>query len=316
MIKIYTHILWTGKPNPVPTKNIQQNSTYECLPDTTVQKTPQSPNYDYLPSSPLQLESDPPPSPLVHNLPHQEENILDNIFNSEIIPVTLLKRQPYAINVWQSYQFSISHFINELRSLPNLCMSDFDKTNFEILLPAETGTQTDIMPTCALSEFGIRFGSWMRIVEKVRDFVSDGASNWFYGKCDGVQATQILSQHGSDREYFFIRSVPVDSKSVPDFKYVFAISYRKIRGSIVHLRIYKNKMDRLCMIDEGNRTIEFSNFKDIIHTVLRNDPVPISNPQFQCLIPVPNKKIFMNDELKKDYERLSSNISFGKKNNG
>jgi len=291
-------------PNPVPINTTQQNSTYEYLPQSSTLSEPQSPNnYDYLPSSPSSDHGGSPLSTNTNNIPHQEENILDNIFNSEIIPITLLKRQPESY--WNSYQFSISHFINELRALPNLFMTDFDKTNFEILLPAETGAQSDIMPTNALQEFGMRFGSWMKIVEKVRDFVSDGASQWFHGKFDGVTANHILSPKGDDREYYLIRSVPVDTKSVPDLKYVFAISYRKIRGPIAHLRIYKNKLDRLCMIDEGSHTREFSNFREIIHTVLKRDPVPVSNPQFKGLVVLPNSKIFTNDiKDKKDYERL------------
>jgi len=307
--KTYTHVLWDGQPNAVPINNTQ-NSSYEYLPvNSSIPEAPKSPNYDY-PSSPdstEQLTFSPVFTPL-NNIPHKEENILDNIFNSEIIPVTLLKRQP--LDVWSSYQFSISHFINELRSLPNLYMSDFDKMNFEILLSAETGAQTDLMPLTALTEFGIRFGSWMKIVEKVRDFVTDGASNWFCGKLDATQATKILSGYSNEREFYLIRSVPVDSKSVPDLKYVFAISYRKIAGPIAHLRIYKNKLDRYCMIDEGSQTREFANFQQIIHTVLKKDPVPISNPHFAGLMQTPNGKIFTNDiQGKKDYERLAVDAS-------
>jgi len=293
--RVCTHVLWNGKPNPVPvqTFNTPAVSTYVYLPAGVTHK--QSGN-----SPPRQNVSVPP-------VPDQEENILDNIFSSEIIPVTLLKRQPNEINVWQSYQFSIPHFIDELRALPNLFMNDFDKINFEILLPAETGTQTNFMPTDALREFGIRFGSWMRIVEKVRDFVTDGAKDWFFGKCDGALATQILSQYPNDKEYYFIRSVPVDTKTVPDLKYVFAISYRKIGENIAHIRIYKDKLDRLCMITDGRTTQPFVNFSQIINTVLKNSPTPISNPLFKDLLKVPPQKIFTNDiKDKKDYERLGS----------
>jgi len=294
--KVYTHILWNGQPNPVPVQtpfiNAQSASAYEYLPaELPKAETPSSPTHNIL----------------VPSIPHQSENILENIFNSEIIPVTLLRRQPNGINVWQSQQFSIPHFINELRALPNLFMNDFDKINFEILLPAETGTQTNFMPTDALREFGIRFGSWMRIVEKVRDFVTDGAKDWFFGKCDGALATQILSQYPNDKEYYFIRSVPVDNKTVPDLKYVFAISYRKIGENIAHIRIYKDKLDRLCMITDGRTTQPFVNFSQIINTVLKNSPTPISNPLFKDLLKVPPQKIFTNDiKDKKDYERLGS----------
>jgi len=188
-------------------------------------------------------------------------------------------------------------------------MNDFDKYNFEILLPAETGTEHDLMPTSALSEFGIRFGSWMRIVEKVRDFVSDGAKDWFFGKCDGQLATQIISQYPNDKEYFIIRSVPVDTKSVPDLKYVFAISYRKPRGNISHIRIYKDKLDRLCMITDGRTIQPFVNFDHLIKTVLKNSPTPIPNLIFKELRKVPEQKIYHDDLIpgKPDYERLVSN---------
>jgi len=289
--KVYTHILWTGQPNTVSLQNIIPNdhgfSGYEIqsptsTPESVVNNTQQL-SYLYL----------------------QEKNILETLFNSEIIPVTLLKRQPE--NVWQSYQFRMSHFIKELRDLPNLFMNDFDKSNFGILLSAETGTQpqTDLMPTNALKEFGIRFGSWARIVEKVREFVSDGAKDWFYGKCDGFLATQILSKYPADCEYYIIRSVPVDINSVTDLKYVFAISYRKIGGNITHLRIYKDKMDQLCMINDGEEIQIFLNFKDIIHTVLKNSPTPITNPRFKDLVLPPAEKVTTNDIIHKvDYERL------------
>jgi hypothetical protein len=296
--KIYSHILWNGKPNSVPVQNFNtpNNSRYEYLRQESV--------FSHPPGSPPQNVS-------VPAVPHQNENALENIFNSEIIPVTLLKRQPAHINVWNSYQFSVSHFINELRSLPNLFMNDFDKINFEILLPAEivsaTGSQnqSDLIPTAALSEFGIRFGSWRRIVEKVRDFVSDGAKDWFYGKLDGTQASIILQQKPTDKEYFLIRSVTVDTKTVPDLKYVFAISYRKINSSVTHLRIYKDKLDRLCMINDGRNTVIFANFSNIIHTVLKTSPTPVSNDAFKDLIKVPAQRVYVDDIKGKDeYERL------------
>jgi len=256
-------------------------------------------------------------SPVPLHIPQQSEDIIDKIFNSEIIPVVLLKRQP--IDVWKSLQFSITHFINELKSLPNLMMDDYDKTNFKLLLSAETGTDSDVIPTSALSEFGIRFGSWIKIVEKVRDFVSSGAKDWFFGKCDGNEATQVLSRFPNDREYFIIRSVPIDDTTIPGLRYAFAISYRKIGGNIAHQRIYKNKMDQLCMISNGREIQLFYNFKDIIHSVLTQKPVAITNPIFARLSLMPSEKVHVNDIINKvDYVRelhpVSSQSGGGKDN--
>jgi len=241
-----------------------------------------------LPEQPVSLISN------IESYPGQESE-LTMIFNAELIPFTLLKRQPIHVNVWQSYQFSISHFIKELRSISELNMSDYDKTYFEILLPAETGTSSDLMPTNALHEFGIRFGPWIRIVEQIRNFVADGARHWFYGKCDSKQAIEILSKNENDRAYYLIRSVPVVTEPNPDRKYVFAISYRKKNGAISHFKIYKDISDRLCMVNNANEVEYFTSFRDIIAASVEHDTEPYTNPYFKGLVTQP-VRVFPSDD--------------------
>jgi len=221
------------------------------------------------------------------------------LFNTELIPFTLLKRQPASVNVWQHYHFSVTHFIKELRSIPELKMSDYDKTYFDILLPAETGTSLDLMPTNALHEFGIRFGPWIRIIEQIRNFVEDGARNWFHGKCDSKQAQEILSTCKSGSEYYLIRSVPVVTELNPDRKYVFAITYRKLDG-ISHFKIFKDISDRLCMVNTDSEVQYFASFQAIIHATVKPNAEPFPNQYFKGLVTQTVKVIVPpNEEIDK-----------------
>jgi hypothetical protein len=224
------------------------------------------------------------PLPAVDHVPiadpePSEIDRLNFIFNSEIIPVTLLKRQP--IDVWKSLQFNVHQFVDEMRSIPNLQMNDYDKTNFGILLFAEetTAPTSEMMSTNSLHEFGIRFGSWIKIVEKVRDFVSAGAKDWFFGKCSSTEAKMILENYGPEHEYYLIRSVPVAHTAIPghNLRYVFAISSRNSSGHIAHMKIYKDSHDRLCMINDDLEIEFFSGFKELIFSIVNNG-VPASNP--------------------------------------
>jgi len=238
-------------------------------------------SYD-LQNPPVSSPPQPNSLPIFSFQQNQNVNELDKIFDSEILPITLLNRHMGN----NTQQFSVSHFINELRSLPNLNMTDYDKTFFQILITAEIGDFVDILPTKALKEFGVRFGPWIKIVEKVREFVADGARHWFYGKCDSKQANEILSKYGNEHEYFLIRSVPVVAFPNPDRKYVFAISYRNTTGKICHFQIYKDFEGRLCMVNDVKEVEYFSSFRNIIGATVKIDPKPIKpNPTFTCLEP-------------------------------
>jgi len=130
----------------------------------------------------------------------------------------------------------------------------------------------------------------------IRDFVRDGASTWFIGKCNGERAEEILNekyrQTGDD--YYAIRSVSIDKEKLSGYTYVFALSY--IRSGITsHLRIFKDKKDSLCVIQEDGNMRNFSNIAQIIDSVVQNAK-PIPDPRFKEFVLPKNEDILpMND---------------------
>jgi hypothetical protein len=322
--KIYTHNLWPDTPTPTFNINIEniEMTTSSIISNTTetqnISNTTETQNI----SNTFCGDTNSNQTQHIDKESGNYINIFNNIFIPEIIPVTILNKNP--INAWNTFQFCLSHFLNEMRSIQNLHMTDFDKINFEILLLAEMAEFpcektadkfTDILPTCVLHNFGVRFGPWTRIIENVREFVSNGAKDWFYGKCDTATANDILSKYNdplkNNHEYFLIRAVdnntpPATVLTIPDLKYVFAISYCKTKenqSNIAHQKIYKDKLDRLCLINNANELIFFPNFSGIIQQILK-DPYPISNAYFNNLIINPPQKIFINDINEPGFERL------------
>src|SRR4029079_4227516 len=96
----------------------------------------------------------------------QPQNPIDIVFKPEILPFTVLNNQP---NASRDCTFSLSQFIDNLKSIQNLHMTDFDGVNFEILFRAELDNmETDIFPTSVLHNFGVRFGPWIDIVKNIR----------------------------------------------------------------------------------------------------------------------------------------------------
>jgi len=139
------------------------------------------------------------------------------------------------------------------------------------------------MPTSALHDFGIRFGPWEKIVHKVREFVSDGAKDWFIGKCNGNKAAEIISK--KTENCYCIRSVPLDTTLIENYTYIFALSYWN-DGKISHLRIFKdNKQHRLCALDETQQLQYVHSFKDIIEKVLKEKSIKsVGDPRFKNLL--------------------------------
>jgi len=221
---------------------------------------------------------------------------LYHIFDEGIIPNTfLLNQAPITSGV-----FNVPKFLDDMRdSYKFKGMKNEDIDNFKLLLSAETDTLNDYLPISVLHEFGIRFGPWENIVEKVREFISDGARNWFIGKYNGTQAEEILSQKPDN--CFSFRAVPLDDTIIPDHIYVFALSYRK-NGRISHKRIFKDKQHRLCSLDV-NQLRYFHSLKGIIELVLDKKSQPVGHHRFQGmkLVTVENITIEINSNNKRNY---------------
>jgi len=160
-------------------------------------------------------------------------------------------------------------------------MNNDDIINFKILLSAEIDSVHDLsnIPTSVLHEFGIRFGPWNKIVDIVREFVSDGASEWFIGKCNSNKAEEIFSQKPG--YCFSLRSVPPDHTLIENHHYVFALSYRK-DGKTSHIRIYKDKQHRLLALDEKQNPKFIHSFKGIIQLIV-GQYQPVGDIRFKGL---------------------------------
>jgi len=209
---------------------------------------------------------------------------LNQIKIEEIIPLKLLANQP---NVWITYTFNAHKFLDDMRSLSIYAeMNEDDKLNFKILLAAENDNSNELsydylsyMPTKALHDFGVRFGPWESIVLKVREFVSDGARDWFIGKCNRYKAEDIISQSSN---CYCIRSVSPDREILLDHTYIFALSTKDEK--ISHLRIFKDKQHRICVINEEEKLQYFSSFKEFIVEVTTETFVPVGDYRFKDLI--------------------------------
>jgi len=137
--KLYTHISWEDKP-VTPIRALDPYSESQetlATTNTTNISTEQRSNL----------------------------NTLEDIFNQEIIPYTLLVAQPIA---WETLRFNAHIFINAMAGLPNFQMNEDDIKFAKILVWAEMDdsgvTQIDDalkdVSTIALSEFGKRFSPW------------------------------------------------------------------------------------------------------------------------------------------------------------
>jgi hypothetical protein len=329
--KIYTHATWQSGPTLNKKNNINigvmnptyvceignisnstidtQNNTYVQPHNTYVQPhntyiQPQNNTYVQPHNTYVQPHNNTQSQNNIQQNNNDYQNTIDIIFNPEILPVTILNNQP---NVFKDAMFNLSQFVDDLRSNQHLYMTDYDKVNFKFLFWGELGcVETVIVSTNILHDFGVRFGPWINIVKNITEFVSNGAKKWYHGKCDTQTAINILSRCPSDHEYFLIRTVDIDSNTIPQLKYVFAISYRKINGGIAHQKIYKDTINNLCLINDKNELEIFSNFEEIIQNILK-DPHPVSNVFFTNLANCPSEKICINDIINEpDFERFEN----------
>jgi len=274
--KIYTHKMWSDKPRDSTETSPSQPQTINISPLSHEGLSPVNQSV----VQPVITETMPPTET---SLSQPQTIKIGEIFHEEIIPCTLLKNQP---NVWDSYLFNAHKFLEDMKSLYN-GMNDNDIKNIKIFFESDNNTVNDInhdylsnMPTDALHDFGIRFGQWDRIVHKVREFIQDGASDWFIGKCTGEKAAEILSKQ--DYNCFCIRTVKPDPNLINEHIYIFALSHWK-DGKISHFRIFKDKQHRLCALDENHRPQYFHSFKRFIEQV-KETSLPVGDQRFITLV--------------------------------
>jgi len=202
------------------------------------------------------------------------------IFNDELFLKTILPENTESV--------SLSEFCNSLKKIRQWDIEDSDIEDIKMLLSYGESSEfqiennIDVVSRKMLREFGIRYGPWKEIIQNLREFVLDGARDWFVGKCDGDRAKELLCIHSSEECYYFIRSVGVNEELLPKHYYVFALSFIQ-NGNIFHLRIFKDHQN-LCVVDEQKNIQRFSNLSKIIEWRFnKGSAKPLSHPNFKKL---------------------------------
>ncbi len=280
--------------------NIRNNDGFETVPLYPQDKIPvPSRGRDTIPSVPSTKSSDIRTVATVNYCPPsatKTEPTFDfaYLLNIEIFPTIVLRTtQPEAFQLseaCQLYIFNPELFLDEMKIIfqrGGYAVTENDRNNWLILLRNEYWpfNQGETISTNCLACFGQRFAPWTDLPARIRQFITDGASDWYQGLCEEVSIEDIFKTLPNNANYYCVRALKPEGK---DLTAVFALTYRKKDESINHIYIYRNSLFQLYLLDEQDQIETYSSIAPILKRMFEEESfeeptIPLSNENFKNL---------------------------------